>query len=206
MSNSENNPHQINNKQVKWNSETESYDIVSDPAWDIETEFSIYNSLIEQGLGDDFSAAVINMFNASRPVYGCYCPTDHQTLSYTFTPCPCFQCEEMSKLKGFTILEPFDHISLHKNTVHVVGDMIFTNCIEQINQTLGGKLVITKEHFENFQFLLRQYGETEKTWTELVDDFQTEDDDFWYSLSILEQFWIIFVLNNPVISGHRLND
>jgi hypothetical protein len=206
MSNSKKNPHQINNKQVKWNSETESYDLVSDPAWDIETEFSLYNSLINQGLGDDFSAAVLGIFNAKRPVYPCYCHADHHLRGYTFTPCPCADCEIAAKSEGFNTLEPFDHISLHKNTVHVVGDMIFTNCIDQINDTLGGKLVITKEHFANFQFLLRQYGETEKTWTEVVDDFQTEDEQFWYSLSILENFWIIFVLTNPVISGHQPND
>ena len=206
MSNSKKNPHQINNKQVKWNSETESYDLVSDPAWDIETEFLLYNSLIDQGLGDDFSAAVLSIFNAKRPAYLCYCHADHHLRGYTFTPCPCAECEIAAKSEGFNTLEPFDHISLHKNTVHVVGDMIFTNCIDQINDTLGGKLVITKEHFANFQFLLRQYGETEKTWTEVVDDFQTEDEQFWYSLSILENFWIIFVLTNPVISGHQPND
>ena len=203
MPNGKNNHHQINNKQVKWNSETESYDLVSDPAWDIETEFSLYNSLTHQGLGDEFSAQVLGIFNSKRPVYLCYCHTDHHLKGYTFTPCPCVDCEIVAKSEGFNILEPYDHISLHQNTVHVVGDMIFTNCIDQINNTLGGKLVITKEHFAHFQFLLRQYGETENTWTQVVDDFQTEDDQFWYSLSVLEQFWILFVLNNPVLSGHQ---
>jgi hypothetical protein len=204
MSNFENNSNQINNKQVRWNSDTESYDLVSNPDWDIQAEFSLYNSLIDQGLEDDFSSTVVSIFNSYRPVYPCYCHTDHHFRGYTFTPCPCVDCEKVAKSEGFNTLEAYDHISLHKNTVHVVGDMIFKNCIDQINDTLGGKLVVTKEHFENFQMLLLQYGQNEKTWTELIDDLpKWIDDQFWYSLSILEQFWIMFVLNNPLISGHQ---
>jgi|GEM_PF-5607151 len=188
---------QINN--VEWDQESQSYKVVTNPNWNIALQTEVYADLINQGFGDEASSSIVGMFNSTRPVYRCSCHSDHTVPGHSFNPCPCFECEMHARRDGVDITKPTASVSLHKNTVHVIGDMIRRNYLSSINELLEGKLVITEKHFADFQFLLRQYGETQNSWTEVADSFDTEDDEFWLALFVLEQFWIDFMLNNPAI-------
>lgn len=197
FNNNDKNKQPINN--VEWDEESESYKIVPNPAWNLSTQVEAYSDLISQGIDDEMSSSILAMINQARPVYRCSCPTGHQVVGYSFNPCFCHECDMHARRDGVDITKAITSISLHKNTIHVIGDMILRNSLSSINQLLEGKLFITEKHFTDFQFLLRQYGETQKTWTDVTDDFDTEDDQFWLSLFVLEQFWIDFMLNNPNI-------
>lgn len=197
LNNNDNNKYPINN--VEWDKESESYKVVPNSNWNLSTQVEVYSDLVSQGINDEVSTSILAMINQTRPVYRCSCHSDHEVAGYSFNPCPCFQCEIHARRDGIDITTPISSISLHKNTVHVIGDIIIRNYLSQINQALDGELVITQEHFATFQSLLRHYGETQKSWSEVTDTFQTEDDTFWYSLLVLEQFWIDFMLNNPTI-------
>jgi hypothetical protein len=197
-----NNKYPIN--KVEWDKQSESYKLVSNSNWNLSTQVEVYSDFVSQGLNDELASSILDMINQTRPVYSCSCYSDHELPGYSFNPCPCFTCEINARRDGFDITEPISSISLHKNTVHVIGNMILTDHLDQINQILNPQHFITKEHFIAFQSLLLHYGETQKSWTEVVDSFQTEDNDFWHSFSVLEQFWIHFMLTNSNIQPPSL--
>lgn len=201
-----NQPH---DKKVIWDPETESYKVVSNPEWDIETEVNIYSSLVQEGITDTLAADIVSMFNATRPVYPCYCHSDHTQIGYGFNPCPCADCEAIARIEGYDISQPSDNIQLHKNTIIVVGDMIKQR-LSAINQTIAvDDRHISEDDFKIFQSLLEQYGKTDQPWSEIIDEMavdprnSSESDQFYAVCAILEYFWIAFVLNNPTATGHR---
>ena len=63
---------------------------------------------------------------------------------------------------------------------------------------------ISSEDFEMFKSLLRTYAQSEDSWSVVVDSYEPKNDDYYAVTSILENFWIAYVLNNPVITGHKL--
>jgi hypothetical protein len=200
---------QPNDKKVVWDPETESYKVVSNPEWDIEAEVGIYSSLVQGGVNDALAADIVSMFNTTRPVYPCYCYTEHTEIGYGFNPCPCLKCEKLANAEGYDISEPVDSIQLHKNTVHVVGYMIEQQ-LSRINEVIGSDNIhISEDDFGMFQSLLEDYGKTDLSWSEIldymaVDPRNSSDQDHFYAVAaILEYFWIAFVLQNPTATGHR---
>lgn len=185
--------------EVVWDTETETYKVVTNPAWDIEAEIGAYSSLVEQGFGDEVSSSIVSMINQTRPVYPCSCHSQHQIQGYSFIPCPCFDCESLTKANGFEPKEPICSVSLHKNTIHVMGSMIRQNYLAQINEVLKDQLTITNDHLTQFESMLNQYGQSTKSWSDITDSHDTDDDDFWFALTVLEQFWIELTLSysNP---------
>jgi len=201
-----NQPH---DKKVVWDPKTESYKVVSNPEWDVETELGIYSSLVNQGASVEFAIDIASMFNTTRPVYPCYCHTEHTAIGYGFNPCPCLRCENLADAEGYNISEAVDNIQLHKNTVHVVGHMIKQQ-LSRINQVIASDNIhISEDDFKTFQSLLEDYGKTDLSWSEIldymaVDPRNSSDPDHFYAVAgILEYFWITFVLNNPQLTGHR---
>lgn len=202
---------QPNDKEVVWDFETESYKVISNPEWNIETEINIYSSLIQEGINDTLATEIVSIFNTTRPVYPCYCHTQHRSLGYGFNPCPCADCETIARIEGYDISQPLDNIQLHKNTIHVVGSMI-KNSLSEINKTIAqDDICISEDDFAMFQSLLEDYGKTDLSWSEVLDYIavdprnSSEPDHFYAVAAILEYFWIAFVLQNPTTTGHRIN-
>lgn len=194
---------QPHNKKVQWDETTESYKVISNPEWDIEQEIAIYSTLRNKGIDDRLATDVLAVFNSTRPVYRCYCYDGHRDVGYTFNPCPCYDCEQKGKADGFDISEPADHLNLHKNNVKVVGSMVKQKLFEINNVVAVDNIVISPNDLEVFQSFLIEYGKSDLSWSEIVDLHESFDDDFYVIVSILEYFWIAFVLNNPQITGHR---
>lgn len=195
---------QPNHKKVQWNSQTESYEVISNPEWDIETEVEIYSSLVNQGVPDKLAVDIVSVFNTTRPVYACYCHTEHQSVGHWFNPCPCADCEAIARIEGYDITQPVDHIQIGKNAVHVVGSMV-AKALPELNKLISKEgYSISSEDFEMFKSLLRTYAQSEDSWSVVVDSYEPKNDDYYAVTSILENFWIAYVLNNPVITGHKL--
>jgi len=200
---------QPNDKKVVWDSETESYKVVSNPEWDIEAEVGIYSSLVQSGVNDTLATDILSMFNTTRPVYPCYCHSEHTEIGYGFNPCPCADCEVIARIEGYNISEALDNIQLHKNAVHVVGHMVKQQ-LSAINQVIASdNIYIFEDDFKMFQSLLEDYGKTDLSWSEILDYMavdprtSSEPDHFYAVAAILEYYWIAFVLKNPTVTGHR---
>lgn len=200
MNNSNDDKAPINN--VEWDEESESYKVVPNPSWDIGTQTEVYSDLIQQGFGDKISTSIIEMLNTVRPVYRCYCVIgdSHDVPGYSFNPCPCFDCKMQADREGEDITKPLFSMSLHKNSLHVLGSMIREEYMDQINEKLAEvEFHVTEKHVKDFQFLLSQYGETQKSWNKILDEFEVndseEEDQYWMGLIYLEQFWLHLAYN-----------
>lgn len=203
-----NNQDPINN--VEWDQESESYKVVTNPVWNLPTQVEVYSDLVNQGFNDEVSTSILAMINQTRPVYRCSCSSDHQIVGYSFNPCPCHECDIHARRDGVDINAPLSSISLHQNTVHVIGDMIRRNYLQSINDVLPLEYFINIEDFQIFENLLIKYGNSYCSWSQIVDEFEQNDiaaahNNFNVVISILEKFWLDFMLNNPNIQPPSSN-
>ncbi len=182
-------------KKVEWNPDTDSFELVSNPEWDIEAEFDVYSELISQGFNDEDSSAIVSSLSYTRPVYACYCLTDHVAKGFQFIPCFCAQCAFLAKEQGFDVSEPVGHVSLHESTIGFVTEFLL-NALDDINSVITRvDMRITEKDVSLFNTLLIEYGKGTAPWGEVVDSNETENKYYHANVDILEYFFLSFMLN-----------
>ena len=199
------------NKKVVWNNTTESYELVSDSSWDIEDQISMYSTLMNKGFNDSSAASLVASISQTRPVYRCFCNTDHREMGYGFNPCPCIECEKLANIQGFDIAEPICHVSLSEAAVRLTTDFI-SDKLQALNQILeGSQVYVSDDDFNIFKSMLCKYGSSDLSWSQVFDSYQLEPDSQDYDqyvedltdrtrllaiIYLLENFWLGFVVNN----------